>query len=418
MFSFDKSYFSYDLKAGLIVSLVALPLCLGIALASGAPLISGVIAGIIGGIIVGTLSNSHVSVSGPAAGLAVIVLGSIEELGSFNVFLAALILAGCVQVLMGFLKLGRYAKRIHNSVIEGMLVSIGILISIKQLPYAAGIVDFKGYSAMEWTSTSFNLGAFFIGATCILSMIVYNTTPLKKFFVFKWIPFSIWLVLFASLAASIFKSSSLALLPKQFVNIGAAGEGATLANILQHPDFSQILSWKLIKFGLVIAAVASIETLLCIEAGDKMDEQKRTSDANRELKAQGVGNIISGFIGGLPITSVIVRTSVNIHSGAKTKLATILHGVILLAGLFAFPQWITHIPLAVLACILLNAGYNLANPKLIKSMLNKSLHHSIPFFVTILLIVCTDLLMGVIVGQIIATFLAWKWKENAESTNG
>ncbi|MCC6138803.1 MAG: SulP family inorganic anion transporter [Bdellovibrionaceae bacterium] len=417
MFSFNKSYFIDDLKAGLIVSLVALPLCLGIALASGAPLISGVIAGIIGGIIIGSLSNSHVSVSGPAAGLAVIVLGAIQDLGSFNVFLAAVIVAGAVQILMGLLKLGGYAKKIHHSVIEGMLASIGILIIIKQLPYAAGVMDFHGYSSIQWSTDYFNLGALFIGTACILSMIVFNTTSLKKFFIFKWIPFSIWLVLLGSMTAFLFKGGAFALLPQQFVNIGSAGEGASLLNILQYPDFSQILSWKVLKYGFIIAAVASIETLLCIEAGDKMDVQKRKSDANRELQAQGVGNMLSGFIGGLPITSVIVRTSVNIQSGAKTKFSAIIHGVILLVGLLLLPQLITQIPLVVLACILLNAGYNLANPKLILSMLKKSFHHFIPFFITIIFVVSKDLLMGVVIGQIIAVFLAWKWKEKNETVH-
>lgn len=414
MFTFNKSYFVDDLKSGLIVSLVALPLCLGIALASGAPLISGIIAGIIGGIIVGSLSGSHVSVSGPAAGLAVIVLGAIQDLGSFNIFLTAVILAGALQILMGFLKLGRFAKKIHHSVIEGMLASIGILIIIKQLPYAAGVVEFHGYNGINWTSEYFNLGALSIGIACVCSMIIYNTTSVKQFFIFKWIPFSIWLVLLASAAAFLLKDTSLAVLPKQFVNIGAAGEGASFFSTLQFPDISSGLSWKILKYGFIIAAVASIETLLCIEAGDKIDFQKRKTNSDRELQAQGIGNMLSGFIGGLPITSVIVRTSVNIQSGAKTKISTIIHGFILLSGLLLFPRLITQIPLVVLACILLNAGYNLANPKLMISMFKKHFQQCIPFFVTILFVVGEDLLMGVIIGQIVAVFLAWKWKPKDE----
>lgn len=417
MFSFNKSYFVDDLKAGLIVSLVALPLCLGIALASGAPLISGIIAGIIGGIVVGSLSNSNVSVSGPAAGLAVIVLGAIQDLGSFPIFLTAVVLAGVVQIVLGLLKLGVYARKIYHSVIEGMLASIGILIIIKQLPYAAGVVNFSGYNSIQWTADYFNLGALTIGLACILLMIIYNTTALKKFFLFKWVPFSICLVVTASVAAFLFKDTSLALLPKQFVNIGVAGQGVSMGHILQYPDFSQILSLHVLKYGFIIAAVASIETLLCIEASDKIDPLKRSSDTNRELKAQGVGNILSGFIGGLPITSVIVRTSVNIQSGSKTKFSAIVHGFVLLAGLLLFPQLITQIPLVVLACILLNAGYNLANPKLISSMLKKSFHNFIPFFITIAVVVAKDLLIGVIIGQITATILYWKWTAKNENAH-
>lgn len=417
MFSVNKSYVLDDLKSGLIVSLVALPLCLGIALASGAPLISGVIAGIIGGTVIGSLSSSQVSVSGPAAGLAVIVLGAIQSLGNFNIFLTVVILAGALQILMGFLRFGSHAKKIHHSVIEGMLASIGILIIIKQVPYAAGIINFNGYGHVEWTLHYFNLGALMIGTICILMMIIYNTTSLKKLLLFKWVPFSVWLVTISSFIAFFLKDTTLALLPQQFVNIGSIGEGAGLNHIMQYPDFSQILSWQVLKYSLIIATVASIETLLCIEAGDKLDPQNRISNANRELKAQGIGNMLSGFVGGLPITSVIVRTSVNIQSGAKTKLSAIVHGLILLMGLAFIPQLMTQIPLVVLACILLNAGYNLAHPRLFKSILKKNIHTSLPFFITIAFVVGKDLLVGVIIGQITALLLRRFLKEQKEKSN-
>lgn len=415
MLSKYKFFFVDDLKSGLVVSLVALPLCLGIALASGAPLISGVFAGIVGGIIVGAASNSHVSVSGPAAGLAVIVLGAIQNLQSFNVFLTSVVIAGSLQVIFGLFQLGNLAKKIHHSVIEGMLASIGILIILKQIPYAFGIIDFRGYSSIVFSTDYFNTGALLIGSLCLLSIITYNITSLKTFFIFQWIPLSICLVVVSSLIAYFLKNASLALHINQFVNIGAVGSGASLLTALQYPDFSQILTWPVMKYGIIIALVASIETLLCVEAGDKLDSQKRTTSSNRELKAQGIGNIISGFIGGLPITSVIVRTSVNIHAGAKTKVSAIVHGIILLMGLLLFPQFVTKIPLAVLACILLHAGYNLSNPHLLKKMFLKSKNQSIPFFSTIVLVITTDLLMGVICGQIIAIIVSYFFKEKKQN---
>lgn len=410
MSSNDKLPAVDDFKAGLIVSLVALPLCLGIALASGAPLISGLFAGIVGGIIVGTLSDSHVSVSGPAAGLAIIVLGAIQDFGSFNIFLASVVVAGAIQILFGLFKLGAFAKKIHSSVIEGMLASIGVLIIIKQLPYAFGVVNFEGYRSIEWTLNDFNIGALLIGTCCLTALIIYNTTKLGTFFVFKWVPFSIWLVTLASAAAHLMGNSRFALNPNQFVNIGTFGRDGGVWNAFQHPDFSQLLSFKMLKYSIVIAIVASIETLLCIEAGDKLSSQKRPTSVNRELKAQGIGNIVSGLIGGLPITSVILRTSVNIYSGAKSKISTIVHGTILLLSLLLFPQLLSKIPLTILACILLNAGYNLTHPRLLRKMAQKTVDFAIPFFATIALVVSFDLLTGVILGQILAILVSWTRK--------
>jgi MFS superfamily sulfate permease-like transporter len=403
MFLFkEKTQVFDDLKSGLTCSLVALPLCLGIALASGAPLLSGLIAGIIGGMVIGLLSGSHVSVSGPAAGLAVIVFGAIQDLGAFRLFLVSVFLAGCIQLTVGLLKLGGLAKYINHAVIEGMLASIGILIILKQLPYALGALNFKGYSAFveNFTYSSINSGAVFIGLLCISLFIVYNSTSLRTKSIFKWVPFSVFLVVISTFLSWFFKETSAALDPIQFVNLGDIGTGGSLLHSLQHPDFSNWFSLKVIRYGFVIAAVASIETLLCIEAGDKMDPFSRKTSANRELKAQGVGNMLSALVGGLPITSVIVRTSVNIHSGAKTKLSSIFHGILLLISIVIFPQLIVTIPLAVLACILLNAGFNLAHPKLMIRMFSKGLIHSVPFFLTIIMVVSTDLLMGVVAGQV------------------
>lgn len=396
-----------DFKSGFIVSLVALPLCLAIALASGAPLLSGVIAGIVGGILVGSLSNSHVSVSGPAAGLTVIVLGAITELGSFNLFLATVVLAGVFQLSMGVFKLGVLSKYIYHSVIEGMLAAIGVLIIIKQIPYAFGVLNpnylefFKSDLASQ-----INMGAFLIGLLCVGTMIVYNTTSLKTLKIFQYIPLTMMLVVLTSFLAFFFHSvTSLSLEEELFVNLGGITKGSDVFSALSFPDFSQILNFTILKYTLIIALVASIETLLCIKAGDQIDPYKRQTSSNRELVAQGIGNMASGFLGGLPITSVIVRTSVNIQSGAKTKYSAVIHGFVILMGLLVFPTLITKIPLAVLACILLLAGYNLAHPTKIMKALKEGYFFAIPFFTTIFVIVFADLLVGVIVGQIVAVIL-------------
>lgn len=415
-----KSTLSDDLKSGLIVSLVALPLCLGIALASGAPLLSGLVAGIIGGIVVGFVSNSHVSVSGPAAGLAVIILGAITELNSFSLLLTCVVFAGALQLLMGVFKLGELSKLIYHSVIEGMLASIGILIILKQLPYALGFLSFKKYSNIFDSSLSqqVNMGALIIGLFCLLVMVVYNSTSLKKNKIFQYLPLSILLVVISSVLAVLFMESSFSLDPKQFVNLGGITNGMEVFSYLSFPDFSNLSNLIVLKYSFIIAIVASIETLLCISAGDQLDSLKRKTSPNRELVAQGLGNMISGFMGGLPITSVIVRTSVNIQSGAKTKLSTIFHGSLLLLGLLVFPTLITKIPLAVLACILLLAGYNLAHPQKIYKAVKSGYLFYIPFFTTIFVIVFKDLLVGVIAGQVVAVVLSFMARYAGKDSHG
>lgn len=411
---------SADLKSGFVVSLVALPLCLGIALASGAPLLSGLIAGIIGGIVVGTVSGSHVSVSGPAAGLAVIILGAISDLGSFELFVLSVMIAGFLQLTMGVFKLGGFSKWIHHSVIEGMLAAIGVLIIIKQIPYALGMIDFKSYSSILKSAVmpSFNLGALVIGLLCLGLIIIYNMTNLKKNKIFLYLPLSILLVIISTLLAFLFTNSSFGLDSKLFVNLGGITNGLQVFTSLKFPDFSSIFEFKVLKYGIIVAIVASIETILCIQAGDKLDQLKRKTSPNQELIAQGIGNMISGLLGGLPVTSVIVRTSVNIQSGARTKLSAIFHGMLLLIGLLVFPTLITKIPLAVLACILLLAGYNLAHPKKILATINEGYAFYIPFFVTVIVVVLEDLLIGVLTGQVVAVLIVFISSLIGKNKNG
>lgn len=400
----NTEFLACDLKSGLVVSLIALPLCLGIALASGAPLISGLISGILGGLVIGSLSQSQVSVSGPAAGLAVVVLTAIQDLASFPLFLCSVFIAGLLQFLFGLGRLGRLTQYFSPPVIEGLLSAIGILIILKQLPYALGVSQFT--SAKDFTeqflSDSANRGALLIGIVCLLLLISYNTTPVKNAKSFKWLPISIFLVLQATFIAWMLERTVWALHANSFVNIGQIQSLTEIPKLLQYPDFANIFQFKVFKHAFIISIIASIETLLCIEAGTKLDPLQRTPSKNRELKAQGIGNMIAGCIGGLPMTSVIVRTSVNIQSGAKTQLSTVIHGLFLLVCVIFIPHWINSIPLAALACILLSAGFNLAHPKILLQMLRKGRNTAIPFFTTIIITLFTDLLTGVLVGQMTA----------------
>ena len=330
-----------DLSSGIVVFLVAVPLCLGIALASGAPFFSGLIARIIGGIVIGALSNSHLSVSGPAAGLTAIVVAGISQVGSFNVFLAAVVLAGIFQLVLGFLKAGSIANYFPGSVIKGMLTAIGIIIIIKQLPYAIGYDASQNVSgAAADNSPGFfgNLvsviqnihpGVTIITVVSLATLILWDKPFMKPL---KIIPGALAAVLIAVLLNLMFAAffPSLALDNRFLVQIPVAQSLNEFAALFTFPDFSRVFSKDVLLTGATIAAVASIETLLCIEAVDKLDPHRRITDQNRELKAQGVGNIVSGMLGGLPITSVIVRSSANINAGARTKMSTIIHGTLIL----------------------------------------------------------------------------------------
>lgn len=410
-----------DFASGLVVFLVALPLCLGIALASGAPLFSGIISGIIGGIVVGYLSQSHLSVSGPAAGLTAIVLVAISDLGTFNAFLLAGLIAGCIQLVLGFIKAGSISNYFPTNVIEGMLAGIGVIIFLKQIPHAVGYDnDFEGDLSFVQPDGSNTFSEFFgilnhiqLGSVVItiisLSILILWTKVefLKKL---KLVPAALIAVIVSILLNEFFiqTGSSLAITSQHLVGLPIPTSFEELKNIIVTPDFSAITNSKVWIVGITIAVVASIETLLCIEASDRMDVQKRYTNTNVELKAQGIGNIISSLLGGLPMTSVVVRTSANNNAGAKSKMSAIIHGLLLLISVLAIPALLNKIPLATLAAILLLVGYKLANPKTIKHFWKKGKYQFVPFIATFLAVVFMDLLKGVMLGIVISIIFVLK----------
>ena len=412
------SNLKYDAPASLVVFLVAVPLCLGIALASGAPLFSGIIAGIVGGIIVGALSGSQLGVSGPAAGLAVIVLTAIQELGAFEIFLMAVVIGGIFQLLLGIAKAGIIGYYFPNSVIKGMLSGIGIIIFLKQIPHAFGYdKDYEGslaftqpdghntFSELYYMFEAISPGAVVISAISLMILILWERPFMKKIRLFQIVQGPLIVVALGIILNLVFQSiPSLALTAEQVVAIPVADSISGFFGQFTFPDFAQITNPAVWVTGVTIAVVASLETLLCLEATDKLDPYKRTSPANQELKAQGVGNIISGLIGGLPITQVIVRSSTNIQSGGRTKMSAILHGFILLGCAMAIPAILNLIPLASLAAILFLVGYKLAKPALFKEMYKLGRTNFVPFMVTILGIVFTDLLTGIGMGLVVAIF--------------
>jgi len=412
-----------DLPAGLVVFLVALPLCLGIALASGAPLFSGLIAGMVGGLVVSWLSGSQLSVSGPAAGLTVIVFNAIATLGSFEGFLVACILAGCLQLALGYLRAGIIGAFFPAAVIKGMLSAIGLILIIKQIPHATGYqVSFEGdESYMQETAGSsftelfdaFNVlspGAIVISAVALLILIIWELPIIKKQPVLKQIPgpliVVVWGVAYNQLMLAFFPEW--AVLAEQLVNLPAT---ETPSDFLKHfikPDFDFLARLETYKVAATIAIIASLETLLSLEATDKLDPLKRLAPTNRELKAQGVGNIISGFLGGLPITAVIVRSSANINAGGKSRMSCFIHGVFLLASVVFFAGYLNAIPLACLAAILLHTGYKLAKPALFIGYYHKGMSQFLPFCITVLAILVTDLLQGMAIGMVVGLFFVIK----------
>lgn len=408
-----------DLPASVVVFFVALPLCLGIALASGAPLFSGVIAGIVGGIVVGIASGSPLGVSGPAAGLAVIVLTAIGTLGSYETFLLAVVLAGVLQLLLGFLRAGVIAYFFPSSVIKGMLSGIGLLIILKQIPHALGY-DFEfegndsfllpdGGNTFTEIMSAFDFltpGAVIISVISLAMLILWDTVLTKKHKIFQIIQGPVAVVLFGILMFNLYKNGifNFSLDSNQVVNLPVANGLADFVTFFTFPDFSQITNLDVIKVAFVMAIVASLETLLCVEATDKLDPYKRVTPTNRELKAQGLGNMVSGLIGGLPVTQVIVRSSANIAFGAKTKLSAIFHGIFLLISAITIAEYLNMIPLASLATILLIVGYKLAKPALFKEMFQQGWDQFIPFIVTIIAIILTDLLKGISAGLLVGIF--------------
>lgn len=415
----SAKYFKSDIKSGLVVFLVALPLCLGIALASGAPLFSGIISGVVAGIVVGVLSGSQLSVSGPAAGLTAIVLAAIATLGSFEAFLLAGFLAGIIQIILGFAKAGVLSNYLPSNVIEGMLAAIGIIIIISQLPHAVGFdemhegdyffINAAGehqiFTTLANAVNFIHPGAVVVVLVSLAILIAFLKIPFLKRL--KSIPGALVAVLAGIGINEIFKAtgSSMAISQDHLVSLPVPESMSQFWSQFSLPDFNQITNMEIWVVAITIAAVASIETLLCIEAADKMDPLKRYTDTNRELKAQGVGNMLSCLIGGIPITSVIVRTSANVNSGGKTKVAAISHGVFLMVAVLAIPFLLNKIPLASLAAILLVIGYKLASPeKFVHMWRNSKKFQFVPFVVTVVAIVMTDLLIGVGIGLAVSVY--------------
>jgi MFS superfamily sulfate permease-like transporter len=413
--------FPGDMGSSVVVFLVALPLCLGIALGSNAPLFSGIISGIVGGIVIGVLSGSQLSVSGPAAGLTAIVAGAIIMLPSFEVFLLAVVLCGVFQLILGFVKAGFIGDYIPKSVIKGMLAAIGIILILKQIPHLIGYdSNFEGDQAFlqpngENTFTGIWSGlaritpvAVLIGVICLVFQFYWGSLVEKKGGWMKLVPAPLLVVLLGVGINELVKwqSGAFALRQEHLVTIPVASSATEFFSFFTFPDWSSIINKQIWITGVTLALVASLETLLGIEAVDNLDPQKRITPTNRELKAQGVGNIVSGLIGGLPLTSVIVRSSANIHAGAKTKMSTIYHGFFILLSVAFIPRILSIIPLSALAAILIYTGFKLAKPSLFRAFYRKGWDQFLPFVATVVIILFTDLLVGVLAGLAIGLFFS------------
>ncbi|MGZ8366989.1 MAG: bifunctional SulP family inorganic anion transporter/carbonic anhydrase, partial [Nitrospira sp.] len=396
------------------VFFVALPLCLGIALASGAPLVSGLLAGIIGGVVVGLFSGSHTSVSGPAAGLSAVVAAQILSLGSFSAFLTAVILAGLIQIALGLAKGGFIAAFFPSSVIKGLLAAIGVIIILKQIPHLVGHdLDPEGdmsffqpdlqttFSELISMFGDFQLGASVIGVVSLALLVLWDKwKPLKT----SLFPAPVAVVLLGIAAVLWFEQlgDPWLIKPSHLVQVPVASDVAELVGLLPRPDFSHWMNPAVYVAGITLAIVASLETLLNLQAVDRIDPQQRTSPPSQELVAQGIGNVACGLVGGLPVTSVIIRSSVNVSAGGQTKLATLVHGALLLVSVPLLPTWLNTIPLSCLAAILLMTGIKLASPALMKQMWNEGRYQFIPFAATLTAIVFTDLLIGIVIGLVVA----------------
>lgn len=408
----SKRDLKYDFPASIVVFLVALPLCLGIAMASGAPLFAGVLSGVIGGIVVASFSGSALSVSGPAAGLTTIVASSIMQLGAYETFLLAVVVAGVLQLILGFVKAGMIGNYFPSSVILGMLAAIGITIILKQIPIAFGMIEahafeLEGGGISVFTDTVMNTVNWGATIICLLSLAVLIYWPKIKGL--NKLPAPLVVVLLGVGLSIAFHGTTWSLSGAgHFVSIPVVSSFNEFLGLFVFPDFTQIGNKDVWTVAITIAIVASLETLLSLEAVDKIDPFKRNSPTSRELLAQGIGNMSSGMLGGLPLTSVIVRSSANATAGGRTRQSAMLHGLWLLLALIAIPSLINYIPLSCLAAILLHTGYKLAKPALFRLMYKKGLDQFIPFVVTVLAIVLTDLLTGVGIGIVVATFYILK----------
>lgn len=413
----------HDFPSSIVVFLVALPLCLGIALGSNAPLFSGIIAGIVGGIVIGSLSGSQLSVSGPAAGLTAIVVAAIGKLQVYEIFLLAVVIGGVFQLILGFVKAGVLGDYIPYSVIKGMLAAIGLILILKQIPHLLGYnLDFPGDETFEQKDGKNTFSeiiqsvkhvvplALIIGVASILIQLFWDNVLAKKHKMFKLIPAPLIVVLAAVAIHEYVRATnpSIALNDALLVNIPIADSVKDFTSFFTFPDFSALANVAVWTTALTIAIVASLETLLNLEASDELDPYKRVSPTNRELKAQGIGNIVSGLIGGLPLTSVIVRTSANVNAGARTKMSTILHGVMLLLSVAFIPRILNLIPLSALAGILIYTGFKLVKPSIFKEFYKKGGTQLLPFVITIVAILFTDLLIGILIGCVTGLFFVMR----------
>lgn len=408
-----------DIPSSVVVFLVALPLCLGIAVASDATPLSGIIAGIVGGIVVGAISGSHTSVSGPAAGLTVIVAGAIGASVSYEAFLCAVVLSGVIQIALGLVKAGMIGEYIPASVIKGMLAAIGLILILKQIPHLLGrdivpegVEEFaqndgeNTFSEILVSIQNPTPTAIVMGFISILILVLWDLKKIKSLKFFQLFPGSLAVVIIGVLINEYLQLNApeLAIASTHLVNIPVSQNAGEFKSFFTSPDFSQMFTLTQIKTAVTLAIVASLETLLSIEASDKIDPMKRFTPPNRELIAQGVGNMTSGIIGGLPVTAVIVRSSANVSAGAKTKVSAILHGFLLLSCVYFFPNLLNQIPLASLAAILIMVGYKLTKPSIFKDLYSKGVNQIIPFVITILAILFTDLLFGILIGMVAGLF--------------
>ncbi|MFN8281485.1 MAG: SulP family inorganic anion transporter [Saprospiraceae bacterium] len=420
---YSTNWLTNDLRAGLSVFLVALPLCLGIALASGAPLYSGLLSGIIGGLMVSLISGSQLAVSGPAAGLSTVVASSMILLGDFRIFLVAVMIAGFFQIILGLLKLGSIANYFPSSVIKGMLAAIGIILISKQIPIALGydqpdfwtsgflglLTDDNFFGNIENFNRHITRGAIFISFISILVLIIFQRSSSGKW---KIIPSPLLVVIIGIIANILFSNaaSGFSLKHTQLVSIPS-----NVFSEIKFPSFENLFSSvEIWKEGLIIGLLASLETLLCIEAIDKLDHHNRITPVNRELIAQGIGNMTCGLLGAIPLTAVVVRGAANVDAGANTKMSSFTHGIFILLSVMFFPFVLNMIPYAALSAILMITGYNLTKPKLYINMLSLGWKQFLPFVITIIVILATDLLIGVSIGLLISVYYIIRNNFNAE----
>lgn len=411
---------SHDLPASIVVFLVAIPLCLGIALASGAPMMSGLIAGVVGGIVVGAFSGSNLSVSGPAAGLTTIVLAAIATLGSYEAFLCAVVLGGFFQILLGLFRAGTIGHFFPAAVIKGMLSAIGLILILKQIPHALGYdKDFEGdesfyqsdgentfseiFNALNYLSP----GAIIISVSCMIILVLWERDAIKNNKFLRYVPGPLLAVIFGVVANILYRTAApaLSISPEHLVNLPATSE---FFKQMTFPDFSHFSNPDVYIVALTLALVASLESLLSIEASDKLDQFKRITPLNRELRAQGIGNMVSGLIGGLPVTAVIVRSSANINAGARTKASAITHGILLASAVLFIPGVLSLIPLSALAAILIVTGFKLTKPSLFRQMYRKGWDQFLPYIITIAAIILTNLLIGIFIGIAVGLFFVLK----------